>query len=110
MKEIKAFIKPVRIRQIITALKEKGFDSITLSKSEGTGVLKGPDAFPSLEFKVTDSTVVKLELVCPDDQAEQIVQIICKHGRSTEPGDGIIYVSEVEKAFKIKTGEPITKF
>ncbi len=104
MKEIKAFIKPNRVKQVITALNENGYDNVTISMAEGTGSYKRPDAFPSLEFKVTDSKVVKLELVCKKKDMEQIVQIISEHGRSPEKGDGIIYVSNVEKIYRVKTG------
>ncbi len=110
MKEIKAFIKPNRTKQVVDDLRENGFDCITLSKAEGTGSLKRPDAFPSLEFKITDSPVVKLEMVCNDEKVEQIVNIISERGRSTEPGDGLIYISDVENAYKVKTGNAISTF
>lgn len=110
MKEIKAFIKPNRVKQVVEALRENGFDCITLSNAEGTGSLKRPDAFPSLEFKITDSPVVKLEIVCEDAKVEAIVTLISQKGRSTEPGDGLIYVSNVEKAYRVKNGESISEF
>jgi len=110
MKEIKAFIKPSRATQVVKALREHGFDCITLSKAEGTGSFKRPDAFPSLKFKITDSPVVKLEMVCNDEKADQIVGIISKNGRSPERGDGLIYVSQVDVAYRVKTGEIITDF
>jgi nitrogen regulatory protein P-II 1 len=110
MKEIKAFIKPNRLKQVVNGLKENGFDSITLSKAEGTGSHRSPDAFPSLDFKITDSPIVKLELVCNDEKVAQIVSIISEKGRSLEPGDGLIYVSHVEGAYKVKTGDSISDF
>ena len=110
MKEIKAFIKPNRARQVVEALKEHGFDCITLSKAEGTGSHKRPDAFPSLDFKITDSPVVKIEIVCNSEKVSQIVEIISANGRTTEQGDGLIYVSNVEAAYRIKTGQPISNF
>jgi len=110
MKEIKAFIKPNRTKQVVDALNENGFDSITLSRAEGTGSLSRPDAFPSLEFKITDSQVVKLEIVCNDEKVEQIVSIISEEGRSAEPGDGLIYISKVEKAYRVKTGDLTLNF
>jgi nitrogen regulatory protein P-II 1 len=110
MKEIKAFIKPNRAKQVVDALREQGFDCITLSMAEGTGSFKSPDAFPSLEFKITDSPIVKLEMVCNHEKVEQIVSIISEKGRSAEPGDGLIYISPVEQAIKVKTGAPISDF
>ncbi len=109
MKEIKAYIKPNRAKQVVEGLKQQGFDCITLSKAEGTGSHKSPDAFPSLDFKITDSPIVKLELVCNADSVDQIVKIISENGRSMEKGDGLIYISNVESAYRVKTGEPISK-
>ena len=106
MKEIKAFIKPNRAKQVVDALRDNGFDCITLSKAEGTGSFKRPDAFPSLEFKITDSPIVKLEIVCNDENVEKIVSIISEKGRSAEPGDGLIYIAPVEQAIRVKTGKP----
>jgi nitrogen regulatory protein P-II 1 len=110
MKEIKAFIKPNRAKEVVDALRERGFDCITLSKAEGTGSFKRPDAFPSLDFKITDSPIVKLEMVCNDERVAQIVDIISEKGRSVEPGDGLIYISPVEQAIRVKTGEPPEAF
>lgn len=110
MKEIKAFIKPTRANQVVEALKAEGFDCITLSKGEGTGTYQRSDAFPSLELKITDSPVIKMELVCQKEHTEKIVAIISENGRSSERGDGIIYVSDVNNAYKVKSGLPITEF
>jgi len=105
MKEIKAFIKPNRIQKIIDALTDNGFKSMTLSQSEGTGVFKTKGA--RLDFHVTDSPVVKLELVCQNEEAQYAIELIIKNGTTEEPGDGIIYVSSVEDAFQIKTGKSL---
>lgn len=110
MKEIKAFVKPSRVQKVVDALRESGFESVTLSQGEGTGVYSRNDAFPSLDFHFTDSKVVRVELVCQNEEAEKAVQLISENGRSPEPGDGIIYVTGVESAFRIKTGESIQRF
>lgn len=107
MKEIKAFIKPNRIQKVIDALTENGFKSVTLSQSEGTGAFKTKGARPSLDFHVTDSPVVKLELVCQNEEAQSAIEIIIKNGKTEEPRDGIIYVANIEDAFQIKTGESL---
>lgn len=107
MKEVKAFIKPNRVHKVVAALKEEGFESVTLSQGEGTGAYKSKEAAPSLDFHFTDTPVVKLELVCQNEAAEQAVKVIGDHGRTHERGDGIIYLSEVEDAYRIKTGKSI---
>lgn len=106
MKEIKAFIKPERTQKVIEALSDAGFKSMTLSQAEGTGAFKAKGASPSLDFHVTDSPVVKLELVCRDESTQRGIDIILKNAQSPTEGDGIIYVTSVEKAYRIKTGFP----
>ncbi|PHR47979.1 MAG: transcriptional regulator [Fluviicola sp.] len=109
MKEIKAFIKPKRAQAVIEALSDTGFQSMTISQAEGTGAHKAKGASPSLDFHVIDSPVVKLELVCQNEEMEKAIQLIIGKAKTPEPGDGIIYVSEIEDAFRIKTGESIRK-
>jgi nitrogen regulatory protein P-II 1 len=72
--------------------------------AEGTGSLKTEESTLSTHFSITDSKVAKIEIVCNDSEVENIVSIISAKGRTGNPGDGIIYVSEVEKMYKIKTG------
>src|SRR5690606_25491659 len=110
MKEIKAFIKPNRIQRVIEALSDNGFESMTLSQAEGTGAFKAKGARPSLDFRITDSPVVKLELVCQNEEAQAAIEIILKNGKTEEPGDGIIYIANIEDAFQIKTGESIRRY
>lgn len=110
MKEIKAFIKPKRVQVVVESLRDAGFESVTLSKGEGTGAHKDPDASPSLDFHFTDSPIVKLELVCQNEEMDKAVQLICGKAQTPEPGDGIIYVSEIEDAYRIKTGKSIKRF
>ncbi len=110
MKEIKAFIKPSQVTKVVEALEVSGFKSLTLSKGEGTGSHERPDASLNLEFFFANSLVVKLELVCQNEEVEKATQLICENARSHEPGDGIIYITEIEDAFKIKTGNSLKRF
>lgn len=110
MKEIKAFIKPNRIQRVIEALSDNGFKSMTLSQAEGTGAFKAKGARPSLDFYVTNSPVVKLELVCQNEEAQAAIETILRNGKTEEPGDGIIYIANIEDAYHIKTGESLKRF
>lgn len=105
MKEIKAFIRTTKLTHILENLKKAGFYNVTFNICEGTGGYQNEKASPSLRFHITDSELVKLELVCSSSDVDSIIQIITLNGRTTETGDGIIYVSSVEKAIKIKNGE-----
>jgi nitrogen regulatory protein P-II 1 len=101
MKEVKAFIKPIRLENVVESLRESGFESVTLSECECTGTYKREDSVSSLKFHFADSKVIKLELVCQNDEAEQAIEVICKNASTPFPSDGIIYVSDIIDAFKI---------
>jgi nitrogen regulatory protein P-II 1 len=105
MKEIKAFIRPNKVNDIVHHLKDAGFENITISSAEGTGKFQDENAFVSQKFSITDSEVAKLELVINKDAINKVIQIISEFGKTLNPGDGLIYVSDVQKAYRVKTGE-----
>ncbi|MDQ1769352.1 P-II family nitrogen regulator [Labilibaculum sp. A4] len=104
MKEIKAFIRPNKVNEIIQQFKEKGFENATISLAEGIGKFQDEYASVSQKFSVTDSPIAKIEMVVFKEDVDTIVSIISEWGKTLHPGDGIIYVSDVEKAFRVKTG------
>lgn len=105
MKEIKAFVKPFKVNDILNQLMEAGFPNITVSLAEGTGHFKADDSSISTHFSITNSKVAKIEIVCNDSDVNKIIEIISQKGRTGNPGDGIIYVSDVGKAVRVKTGK-----
>lgn len=105
MREVKAFIRRTRTNDVVKALRRSDFKSMTITEVEGTGRFTRPDSEPSLKFPVTHSKMSKLELVCKREDTTTIVQIISEVGGTGEKGDGIIYVSEVEQIFKVRTGK-----
>lgn len=104
MKEIKAFVKPFKVNDILNKLIETGYPNITVSMAEGTGNYKDEASSLSTYFSITDSKVAKIEIVCNNDDVDKIVSVISLMGRTGNPGDGLIYVSEVEKVYRVKTG------
>lgn len=99
MKELKAFIKPNMIDYVIDAIEAlPDAPGITLSNVRGWGHPKGEGA-PRLEERV------KLETVIPARRVDEIITVISKKGRTGNYGDGKIFVSDVEKAVRIRTGE-----
>ena len=104
MKEIKAFIRPNKVNVIINKLKENGYENITVSLAEGTGRFQDKEAFVSQKFSITNSEIAKLEIVTEDEDANDICNIICELGCTLNPGDGLIYVSNIEKTIRVKTG------
>jgi nitrogen regulatory protein P-II 1 len=59
----------------------------------------------SIEYVEKYSTVVKLEIVCEDLETNKLVDVIAKYGKTGASGDGMIFISSIEKSVKIKTGE-----
>lgn len=104
MKEIKAFVRPNKVNEIVHHLIDNDFENITLSSAEGTGKLQDENAFVSQKFSVTDSPMAKIEMVIEKAKVNTVVSIISEYGKTLNPGDGIIYVSNVEKAYRVKTG------
>jgi nitrogen regulatory protein P-II 1 len=104
MKEIKAFVKPFKVNDILNQLLQAGFPNITVSMAEGTGNFNSEESSLSTHFSITDSKVAKIEIVCNDNEVEKIAGIISSMGRTGNSGDGIIFVSEIEKVYRVKTG------
>lgn len=105
MREVKAYIRHKRANEIVAALRNGGFSSMSIADVEGTGRYTKKGDMPSLRFPVTHSKMAKLEIVCKKEDVQEIVKIISKHGGTGEKGDGIINVSEVQQIFKVRTGK-----
>ncbi|MEZ4848206.1 MAG: P-II family nitrogen regulator [Bacteroidia bacterium] len=106
MKEIKAFIRPLMANSVCKALKVNGYCCMTLTSCEGMGNYTDPaDDHPSLKFPMMHSKVVKIEMVYPDKDVDAIINIIQKYGKTGHPGDGIIYLSDIQQVFRVKNGQ-----
>ena len=106
MKELKAYVRVERIDPIVHALKRAGIPRMSVIHVQAVGSSIDPsEARISVELACRYTNVVKLEIVCPENSVEEIVSIIEREGHTGRPGDGIIYVSPVETAVKIRTGE-----
>ena len=104
MKEVKAIVKPFKLNDILNHLLDAGFLKITITFAEVTGSFKSDESTMSSQFSLTDSKVAIIVMVCKDSEVENIVSIISSEGRTGNPGDGIIYVSEVTKVYDVTTG------
>lgn len=111
MKEIKAFLRPFMLNEVVNGLEKEGFCCFTVTAAEGTGNYTDPDTdFPSLKHPFSHSKVEKLEIVARDENVEPIVEIIHKHGKTGRRGDGLIYITPVLEAYRVrdfKTGKKI---
>ena len=108
MKEIKAYIRPELLETTIKHLEEEGAEDITVIRVDALGALADyEDDRRHIIRKYNEkySKIAKLEIVCRDEEAERFMKIIQKHAYVGEPGDGRIFLSQVLRAIKIRTGE-----
>lgn len=103
MREIKAFIRRNMADEVVMSLRNAGFMSASMSDVEGTGKFTTGDAY-IFNLPAYYSKMAKLEIVCKKEDVGSIIEVIHKYGSTGEKGDGMIYVSEVIKVFKIRTG------
>ncbi|MFN4262775.1 MAG: P-II family nitrogen regulator [Thioalkalivibrionaceae bacterium] len=106
MKKIEAIIKPFKLEDVREALTEAGMTGMTATEVQGFGRQRGhTELYRGAEYVVDFLPKVKLELVVDDDQVESCVDAIIKASRTGKIGDGKIFVSPVEYAVRIRTGE-----
>jgi len=106
MKKIEAFIRHEAFEPIRTDLLEKGFPSISILEAKGSGRQKGiVEQYRGSTMTVNVRPKLKLEIVVADADKDLIVETILRHARSGEIGDGKIFVSPVDEAIRIRTGE-----
>ncbi|ADR22069.1 nitrogen regulatory protein P-II [Marivirga tractuosa] len=107
MKEIKAFVRPDRLPDIVNHLREEGVCCLTVFEGEGTGHYTDERKdFPSLRHPFSHAKIAKLEVVLPDKKVKKSLEIIHQNGKTAHSGDGIIYITEVSEMVKVKTLEP----
>ncbi len=106
MKKIEAIIQPHKLDEVKAALIGAGVEGITVSEVRGHGRQKGhTEMYRGAEYKVDLLPKVKLELVVADARAAEIVEVLTGAARSGKIGDGKIFVSPVEEAVRIRSGE-----
>ena len=106
MKKVEAIIKPFKLDEVKEALQEIGLQGITVIEAKGFGRQKGhTELYRGAEYVVDFLPKVKLEVVVPDAQAEQVVEAIAAAAATGRIGDGKIFVSTIESALRIRTGE-----
>jgi len=106
MKKIEAIIKPFKLEDVKEALAEIGVEGMTVSEVKGFGRQKGhTEIYRGSEYTVDFLPKIKLELVLADAQAPSAVEAIIKAAKTGKIGDGKVFVSPVENAVRIRTGE-----
>ncbi len=106
MKKVEAIIKPFKLEEVKEGLAGVGVQGLTVSEVKGFGRQKGhKELYRGAEYVVEFLPKVKLEIVVTDDKLEEVVQAIVKAASTGRIGDGKIFISPVDDAVRIRTGE-----
>ena len=106
MKKIEAIIKPFKLDEVKEALHEIGVSGITVTEAKGFGRQKGhTELYRGAEYIVDYLPKVRLEVVVDDGQVDRTVEAIAAAAQTGRIGDGKIFVSPIESALRIRTGE-----
>lgn len=106
MKKIEAIIKPFKLDEVKEALQDMGLQGMTVFEARGFGRQKGhTELYRGAEYVVDFLPKLKVELIVDDSVVEAAVEAITKAAHSGRIGDGKIFISPVEQAVRIRTGE-----
>jgi nitrogen regulatory protein P-II 1 len=106
MKKIEAIIKPFKLDEVKDALHEIGLQGLTVVEAKGFGRQKGhTELYRGAEYVVDFLPKVKIEVVTSDDMMDKAIDAIRRAAQTGRIGDGKIFVSNIEEAIRIRTGE-----
>ncbi|MFT5297719.1 MAG: nitrogen regulatory protein P-II 1 [Colwellia sp.] len=106
MKKIEAIIKPFKMDDVREALSEIGITGMTVSEVKGFGRQKGhTELYRGAEYMVDFLPKVKLEIVVTSEQVDRCVNAIIETAQTGKIGDGKIFITDVERVIRIRTGE-----
>ena len=106
MRMVEAIIKPFKLDDVRNALNELGVQGLTVTEAKGFGRQKGhTELYRGAEYTVDLVPKLKLEILVHDDMLEQVIEAISSSAATGKIGDGKIFVSVVEDAIRIRTGE-----
>jgi len=106
MKMITAIIKPFRLDDVRNALSEVGVNGMTVTEVKGFGRQRGhTELYRGAEYVVDFLPKSKVEVAVSDDLVERVIEAISNAARTGKVGDGKIFVTDLEQAFRIRTAE-----
>ena len=106
MKQITAVVKPFKLEEVREALADCGVTGLTVTEVKGFGRQKGhTELYRGAEYVVDFLPKVKVEVVVKDEEVERCVEAIIKAARTGKIGDGKIFITNVERVIRIRTGE-----
>jgi nitrogen regulatory protein P-II 1 len=106
MKKVEAIIKPFKLDEVRDALVELGITGMTITECKGFGRQKGhTEIYRGAEYVVDFLPKIAIQVVVPQDRAEAVVDTIRNNANTGSIGDGKIFITSVEQAVRIRTGE-----
>ena len=106
MKKLEAIIKPFKLEEVRDALTALGIEGMTESEVRGFGRQKGhTEIYRGSEYTVDFLPKIKIEVVLPDEIIDRAAQAVISAAKTGKIGDGKLFVLEVERAIRIRTGE-----
>ena len=106
MKRIEAIVKPFKLDEIKEGLMEIDVKGMTVTEVKGFGRQKGhTEIYRGAEYRVDFVPKIKLEVVVPAELADKVVEVIEQRAKTGQIGDGKIFISSLEEAIRIRTGE-----
>ena len=106
MKLVTAIVKPFRLDDVRNALSEVGIQGMTVSEVKGFGRQRGhTELYRGAEYVVDFLPKAKIEVAVSDDMVDRTVEAIVESARTGKVGDGKVFVTNVEQAWRIRTGE-----
>ncbi|MDP0589513.1 MAG: P-II family nitrogen regulator [Candidatus Endonucleobacter bathymodioli] len=106
MKLISAIIKPFKLDDVRESLSDIGVQGITVTEVKGFGRQKGhSELYRGAEYVVDFLPKIKIEVALPDELVEQVIETISKAANTGKIGDGKIFITSLEQAIRIRTGE-----
>ena len=106
MQLVTAIIKPHVLEDVTSALKDQGIAGVTVSEVQGFGRQRGhTEVYRGSEYKVDFMPKVRVEVVVEDSDAEKIADVIAGAARTGKIGDGKIWVTDISRLMRIRTGE-----
>lgn len=106
MKKVEAILKPFKLDDVREGLSAIGISGLTITEVKGFGRQKGhTELYRGAEYKVDFLPKIKIELIVADHLVERVIEAITEAARTGKIGDGKIFVYDVQRAIRIRTGE-----
>ncbi len=106
MKKVEAVIKPFKLEDVKEGLAEIGITGMTVTEVKGYGRQQGhSELYRGAEYAIDFLPKIKIEVVVPAEEVENVIEKIVENARTGKIGDGKIFVSDIEKVVRIRTGE-----